>query len=134
MTAAEKREALRRYCNEHSTCRECILNGEIVCYTTFDPELIKKNYEKVFPAGRAAELAAEKPASDNVNHPSYYQGKYECIDEMILLFGEEAVKTWARLTVYKYKRRWTGKNGQEDLDKADWYLDKLVELIGCDGK
>ena len=27
------------------------------------------------------------PSPDNVNHPFHYQGKYECIDEMIALFG-----------------------------------------------
>lgn len=27
--------------------------------------------------------------SDNVNHPEYYQGKRECIEEMRLLFGDE---------------------------------------------
>lgn len=32
---------------------------------------------------------------DNVNHPAHYQGKHECIDEMIALFGVEDVKPFA---------------------------------------
>lgn len=66
--------------------------------------------------------------SDNVNHPSHYQGKHECIDEMIAMFGVEAVKSFCKCNVYKYRYRADKKNGQEDLNKADWYMDKLMEL------
>ena len=68
------------------------------------------------------------PIANNVNHPSHYQGKHECIDEMIAMFGVEAVKSFCRCNVYKYRYRADKKNGQEDLDKADWYMDKLMEL------
>ncbi len=70
---------------------------------------------------------------DNVNHPKHYQGKHECIDEMIAMFGVEAVKHFCMCNVYKYRYRASAKNGQEDLDKADWYMDKLMELEaeGC---
>ena len=30
--------------------------------------------------------------NENVNHPAHYQGKNECIDVMIAMFGIEAVK------------------------------------------
>ena len=30
--------------------------------------------------------------NENVNHPEHYQGKNECIDVMIAMFGIEAVK------------------------------------------
>lgn len=35
----------------------------------------------------------------NVNHPAHYQGKHECIDEMIALFGVEDVKAFCRCNV-----------------------------------
>ena len=66
----------------------------------------------------------------NVNHPEHYQGKHECIDEMIALFGVEDVKAFCRCNVYKYRYRSNRKGGQEDLDKANWYMDKLMELEG----
>lgn len=69
----------------------------------------------------------EQP-KDNVNHPAHYQGKHECIDEMIVLFGVEAVKHFCMCNVYKYRFRAANKNGQEDLDKVNWYMDKLMEL------
>ena len=66
---------------------------------------------------------------DVVNHPSHYtQGGMECIDEMIMVFGVEAVKHFCLCNVWKYRKRALHKNGQEDLDKADWYLNKYKEL------
>lgn len=38
---------------------------------------------------------------NNVDHPEHYQGKHECIDEMIALFGVEAVKGFCKCNVYK---------------------------------
>jgi len=68
--------------------------------------------------------------SEKVDHPAHYQGKYECIDEMVAMFGVEAVKHFCMCNVYKYRYRAAAKNGQEDLDKADWYMGKLMELEG----
>ena len=38
--------------------------------------------------------------SDAVNHPEHYQGAHECIDEMLALFGVEAVKGFCMCNVY----------------------------------
>ena len=69
--------------------------------------------------------------SDNVKHPSHYQnGKYECIEEMIELFGVDAVKAFCRCNIYKYRYRAANKNGAEDIAKADQYMDILKNLGG----
>ena len=52
----------------------------------------------------------------------------ECIDEMILIFGVEAVKNFCLCNAWKYRYRAADKNGVEDLKKADWYINKYVEL------
>lgn len=70
----------------------------------------------------------ENQNSDNVNHPFHYQGKYECIDEMIALFGVDAVRCFCMCNVYKYRFRADRKNGSEDIKKAEWYMEKLMEL------
>ena len=68
---------------------------------------------------------------DKINHPSHYcQGGMECIDEMVALFGETATQHFCLLNVWKYRKRAIFKNGQEDMDKADWYLKKYFELGG----
>ena len=59
---------------------------------------------------------------NNVDHPSHYQGnKYECIEVMRDVFGDEAVKTWIELNIFKYAWRADKKNGKEDIEKIAWY-------------
>ena len=65
---------------------------------------------------------------ENVNHPSHYQGKNECIDLMIVMFGTEAVKGFCKCNSFKYRFRAEQKNGQEDIEKAEWYENMLMEL------
>lgn len=67
--------------------------------------------------------------NDRVNHPKHYtSGKVECIDAIesatVNLSGIEAVCT---ANVIKYVWRWRQKGGLEDLKKARWYLDRLIE-------
>lgn len=68
---------------------------------------------------------------DNVNHPSHYtQGGIECIDAIkaatVGLTGIEAVCAG---NAVKYMWRWKFKNGAEDIRKAMWYLEKLLEEV-----
>lgn len=67
---------------------------------------------------------------DVVNHPSHYcqEGSMECIDEMILLFGKEETMSFCKLNAWKYRKRAMYKNGEEDMKKSDWYLNKYKEL------
>lgn len=67
---------------------------------------------------------------DNVNHPSHYNGKYECIEVMEGVFGKEAVKDFCLLNAFKYIWRCRKKNGTEDVEKAVFYLNKLLKLGG----
>ena len=64
-----------------------------------------------------------------VHHPNHYNlHKHECIEEMILLFGIEAVKGFCKCNIHKYRYRTSGKDGEKDLKKADEYVDILMEL------
>lgn len=70
--------------------------------------------------------------SNPVNHPSHYQSDkgIEVIDMMEAftenLEGIEAVDT---AQIIKYICRWKKKNGKEDLKKAEWYLQHLINHI-----
>ena len=68
---------------------------------------------------------------DKVNHPSHYTGgKVECIDALEAatkdLIGIQAVCT---ANAIKYLWRWKRKNGREDLEKAKWYIDRLLKEV-----
>lgn len=70
--------------------------------------------------------------SDMVNHPDHYKTKsgLETIDVIEAftddLSGGEATNTG---NVIKYICRWKKKNGLEDLEKARWYLNRLIDLV-----
>lgn len=69
--------------------------------------------------------------SDNVNHPSHYQGKRECIDIMRILFGDKAVKGFCKCNSFKYRFRAGKKPGEEaekDIEKAEWYEEYLFQM------
>lgn len=73
--------------------------------------------------------------ADMVNHPSHYDtGKFECIDVMLETQGVEAVKDFCLCNAFKYLYRCKRKNGLEDIKKAIWYLNKLIELEGKDNE
>lgn len=65
--------------------------------------------------------------NDPINHPDHYQGKVECIDAIESatenLTGIEAVCT---ANIIKYVFRWKKKGGRQDLEKARWYINKLL--------
>lgn len=67
---------------------------------------------------------------DMVNKPPHYnrEGAMQCIDEMIMIFGEETVKHFCLCNAWKYRYRAADKNGEEDIKKSDWYLAKYKEL------
>lgn len=69
------------------------------------------------------------PSFDPVNKPEHYaNGKVECIDAIEAatqsLQGFEAFCTGQ---VIKYTWRWKMKGGRQDLEKARWYIDRLLK-------
>ena len=69
--------------------------------------------------------------SDNVNHPNHYQSNtgIEVIDVIKAftseLSGEEA---FCIGNAIKYICRYSKKNGVEDLEKAKWYIDRVISV------
>ena len=72
-------------------------------------------------------------AADAIN-PSHYKGEgIECIDYIKQTMSKEAFLGYLEGNVVKYRHRYRNKNGIEDLRKARWYLDRLIEEM-CNGK
>lgn len=74
---------------------------------------------------------SDKSEHDNVNRPAHYtrEGAMETIDEMELLFGIQETKVFCKLNAWKYRARAMYKNGEEDIKKSDWYINKYKELV-----
>jgi hypothetical protein len=69
--------------------------------------------------------------SDAVNRPAHYNaGKVECIDALeAATTGLEGIEAVCTANAIKYLWRWKHKNGTEDLQKARWYLDRLIKTL-----
>lgn len=67
---------------------------------------------------------------DIVNSPSHYNsGGIECIEAIEQSMTEEAFKGYLKGNVQKYMWRYEMKGKPaEDLKKARWYLNKLIEV------
>jgi hypothetical protein len=66
---------------------------------------------------------------DNVNKPKHYnQGRVECIDAIeSATMGKTGIQAVCTANVIKYLWRFEDKGGLEDIKKAQWYLNKLIE-------
>ena len=73
----------------------------------------------------------EEDMADNVNHPKHYADtcSLECIESMLVAFGAENVYAFCICNAYKYLWRYKNKNGAEDLNKAEWYINKAEDIF-----
>ena len=90
-------------------------------------------YEAIDDTPTIDETAAKRSEDvkpDQVNRPAHYtSGGIECIDAMQAAFGAEVVKDFCLCNAFKYLWRHRSKNGVEDLKKARWYLNRLIEEV-----
>lgn len=75
-------------------------------------------------------------SKDNINPDHYKQAGIECLDAMAAaVSGKSGIEAICVSNVIKYLWRYEMKNGLEDVRKAQWYINRLVEEmdkpIGC---
>ena len=71
------------------------------------------------------------PKSDNVNHPKHYETHIkglEAIDIIYAALGPERFVGYCRGNALKYLLRADAKNGTEDLEKAQVYLNWEIQI------
>lgn len=146
MTLREKQEYIDNFCentfDKHSDgCEGCPFNYETAwCHVGSAFDIKEDEVDAVLAQMQpkpdvALAMEVDKTLNEMVNHPNHYnrEGAMESIDEMILIFGEEAVANFCLCNVWKYRYRASEKNGIEDLKKSDWYIRKYKELTGNAG-
>jgi biotin synthase-related radical SAM superfamily protein len=67
--------------------------------------------------------------TDAINPQHYQKGGVECIDAIEASMTEEAFKGFLKGNCIKYLYRYEDKNGVEDLNKAQWYLSRLIKML-----
>ena len=73
---------------------------------------------------------------DVINRPKHYNtGNIECIEAIEESMSEFAFKGYLKGNCMKYLWRYETKHAYDplqDLQKAEWYLSRLIELVGED--
>jgi hypothetical protein len=78
---------------------------------------------------KANQMETIQPLEDVINHPSHYhQNGIDVIAFSELQFDKSELKGFYRINVLKYVTRYDRKNNVEDLNKASFYLNKLIKL------
>lgn len=86
----------------------------------------------VFAKILGLEPEREEAETEEVDHPTHYAGKIECIDAMLETMGRDDVRAFCLCNAFKYLWRCKQKHEtpKEDVEKAIWYLEKYLELGG----
>lgn len=74
------------------------------------------------------EAKNEISEKDNINPSHYIFGGIETIEYLKAKMTADEFRGFLKGNVLKYVSREAEKNGVEDLKKAKWYLDKLIEV------
>jgi len=92
--------------------------------TTFGIPLRHEEYMK------QAQAQAQSDQVDMVNSPPHYtHGDIECIDAIRAALGPDGFAAFCRGNVIKYNWRCDHKAGVQDIEKAGFYLDKLIDTM-----
>lgn len=68
--------------------------------------------------------------NDPINPAHYRQGKIECIEAIeAATVGKTGIEAACVANIIKYLWRYEAKNGLQDVLKAKWYMDKLVDVL-----
>lgn len=69
------------------------------------------------------------PETDPVERPLHYNtGAIECIEAIESMLTPDEYRGYLRATAFAYRWRYRHKNGIEDLKKAAWYENRLLEF------
>ena len=67
---------------------------------------------------------------DPVNKPAHYnQGGIECISAIQASMTDDQFAAYCKGNIMKYLWRYEQKNQEQDLRKAEWYLQRLIKVV-----
>lgn len=135
---AHLKDVAKEYNMRPSTLCTRVRNGMSVDYAVKKPvrkiDMTYRNYKKAHKELQELTetpiVAVEKSVKDNINPNHYTYGKYECIDVLEDVLKDcKGVDAFCIGNAIKYLWRYNHKNGLEDLKKARWYLNRIINNI-----
>tara|TARA_R100001460_G_scaffold43445_1_gene79759 strand:- start:638 stop:898 length:261 start_codon:yes stop_codon:yes gene_type:complete len=73
-----------------------------------------------------------KQEEDMVNHPPHYNKAGIETIQAIKAMTDKGFEFYLQGNIMKYLWRYRYKNGAEDLKKAQWYLNELIDVVEND--
>jgi len=74
------------------------------------------------------EYHIEQDEDDAINPSHYTAGEVECFDAIASALNHDELRGYLKGQVIKYTWREGHKNGDEDLKKAQWYIEHLIAM------
>ena len=78
---------------------------------------------------QAQEQSDHKQTMDMVNNPPHYNKAGIETIEAIKAMTDDGFEYYLQGNIMKYLWRYRYKNGVEDLKKAQWYLNELIDVL-----
>tara|TARA_Y100001963_G_C6608234_1_gene365830 strand:+ start:103 stop:426 length:324 start_codon:yes stop_codon:yes gene_type:complete len=78
---------------------------------------------------KAPKYLTGKGKEDMVNHPPHYNKAGIETIEAIKAMTDNGFEYYLQGNIMKYLWRYRYKNGVEDLKKAQWYLNELIDVL-----
>lgn len=104
-----------------------------LCFDCYKATATRADFGGKNESSASAQTYKDLSPVDMVNRPPHYnQAGIECIDAMQAMTEGAKVNPHAAYcwqNSFKYLWRWPYKNGLQDLQKARWYLDRLISEI-----
>ena len=114
-------------------------------------DMIKQKYREVYEAmnkkmegnqpkyltgvkEQAQQQSDHKQTMDMVNHPPHYNKAGIETIEAIKAMTDDGFQYYLQGNIMKYLWRYRYKNGAEDLKKAQWYLNELIDVVENENK
>jgi len=92
-------------------------------------EVLTKNFHQ-YSTAHLANTGHKNDWPDMVNHPPHYkQGEIECIDGIEASMSAAQFEGYLKGNVMKYIWRYGTKDQGQDLEKANWYLLRLISHV-----
>lgn len=93
------------------------------------PDALIECKDGVCPVPWAVKEEAPVIVPDTVNHPSHYtDGGIECIEAIEAQLTNDEYRGYLKGNIAKYIWRERMKGSTESLKKAQWYLERLIQL------
>ena len=95
-------------------------------------------WDRAYNAGKPKEWKETKVAhevfngsivDDKINPSHYKTDTIECIDAIEAMLTPEEFIGYLRGSIMKYEWRYPNKNGVEDLNKSQWFKNKLIAKL-----